>query len=186
MSDLDLWFHTPSPLQSSWGCVCRALSHWCTQHTPKRGIKNAKIAQKNFTSKTNPFKVTLIDFFFSRSKKTLRPEGFHLQLFKAAPIDTLLFCIALCKWRCASPGECVSASICVTSPLWCLRCCVGWARGALPWIRHGRRRSGRCTSAGFFALAKGHRRTDRWAGRWFSARPVEKHTHRHTHWKLFK
>lgn len=69
----------------------------------------------------------------------------------------------------------VSASICVTSLLWSLRGCVGRAREASPWIRRGRRRSGRCTSAGSFWRARGHRMTDRWAGRWSWARPVGTH-----------
>lgn len=81
ISDLVLWSHTPSPLQSSWGCECKALSHWYTQRTPER--EKNKIKQKNFTLKSNSFKVTLIDFFFFHYEKTPGPNGFHLKLFKA-------------------------------------------------------------------------------------------------------
>ena len=182
MSDLVLWFRTPSPLQSSWGCVCRALSHWCTQHTPNRG--KAKITQKTLHQRLIPSKSPSLIFSLA-VRKTFRPEGFHLKLF-SKPHDRCAFIlhrvmqveVCVCVCVCVS-RESVSAWICVTSLLWCPWCCVGWVRGDLPWTRRGRRRSGRCTSMGSFVQAKGHRRTDRWAGRWSSARPV-RNTHTHT------
>lgn len=111
LSDLVLWFRTPSPLQSSWGCVCRALSHWCTQHTPNRG--KAKITQKTLHQRLIPSKSPSLIFFFSRSTKNFQARGLSSQTF-SKPHDRCAFIlhrvmqVEVCV--CVSPSrECVSA-----------------------------------------------------------------------------
>lgn len=179
-SDLFLWFRTPSPLPSFWGCACTALWRWCTQRTPEEEREKKKeptVTHKLYIKALILSKSPSL-IFPSRSKKTLGASGlFIFNFLKAAPIDTLLFSITLCKWRCAGWEKAPRPEFVSHRRLggvW------GEVRGALPWIRHGRRRSGRCISVGFSWLARGHRRTDMWAGRWSSARPVGKHTHTQT------
>lgn len=109
--------------------TCAGLLHTGAHGVHLRG-KNPQKKKSDFTSKMNPFKVTLIDFFFlslSRSEKTLRPEGaFHLKLFQSASIDTLLFCIALCKLEVCESRECgLKLEFVSGRRFWRPRCCVG-------------------------------------------------------------
>lgn len=174
MPDLGLWSRTPSPLQSSWGCVCRAPSHWCTQRTPKSRQKPT-ITQN--TSRTNGFKVTPLTFLAARKLKTgrLSRQTFSKWCDQYAFILQGLIQDEVCREHVA-PEKCVTLLL-----LWY----EGWERGALPWIQRGRRHSARCIGEGFYGLAKGHRRTDRWAGRWSSTPPGgNTRTHSQTHIQL--